>query len=302
MDGKAMLYALRKDLRESTNSGFLDDRTSYDYIWEAMIDFVSRTTCLPTTQAITTVAEQATYYLTPEYLKLYLKNTDNEYYVKYNDGTSNYFLTWQDYEDIVLADQSSGVSVPNHFSIIPYSSLEDQVNSSATATAAAVGGLSTLNDSGVFDYVYPGDEVHNLSDGSDGVVISRSSTSAISTALFGGTNNDWTSADSYMIQPQSRFKLVLDPPPSTAGHTVTVYFQKRPQPVYHSYGVYAVPAQYHRAIVGYATYKYKYRDSKPQEGDALFRAYDLAVRSANEALRHGLNRGRRLQVSYRGVK
>jgi hypothetical protein len=98
--------------------------------------------------------------------------------------------------------------------------------------------------------------------------------------LFDGTGNDWTTADNYFITPQGRFSIILDPPPASAGDTLTVYYVKRPAPVFSLYRSYSIPIGYKQALVHYAAFMYKYRDQAPNFGDIFYRNFDTAVRQA----------------------
>lgn len=285
---------------EASDSGFIDDRTSYDYLFKAACEFANKTKSLQTTQSITTVADQVPYDLASDFIELYLRNQDGNFYIKYDDGTTHYFPIWQDYQDIIYADQGEdSAPIPNTFSIISDSSLNSQVTGAATSVGAATGGQCTLTStSGNFADVSAGDEVHNTTDGSDGVVLSKTSSTVLVTALFGGTDNDWTSADAYVIQPQGLMKLILDPPPDTSAHTVTVYYLKRPAPVYSDYGIYPFPIQFHPLLVEYAAWLYKYRDREPNFGDKWYLHWDTETRMAANKLNAAYNR-KRLTVSWK---
>jgi len=272
-----------------SDSTFLDDYTSYMYLWEAAIELAHRTKALRASQSITTVADTANYRLNADYLGLYLKDGSKNFFLKYNDGNANTFVDWQSYEEIIYADQGDdSVSIPSYFSVRDKPALDSQVTGTTTSDGAASGGECTLTDtSGLFtttDVVAAGDMVHNTTDGSMGVTLSVTSATALKTALFGGTNNDWTSGDSYVIQPQGRYELYFDPPPNTSGHTVTVYYLQRPAPVFSDYGMYRFPAHSMFALVKYAAWLYKYRDREPNYGDAWFRYFeDQAGRLSNQA-------------------
>ena len=79
--------------------------------------------CLRNEQSITTVAEQASYTLNANFLEMYLRDQDNDLYIKYNDGTTDYFLKFKDYEDIIYENQTSSVTIPDHFTIIDFYTL-----------------------------------------------------------------------------------------------------------------------------------------------------------------------------------
>lgn len=275
MDGKTLLYALRQLLEEDSSSGFIDDFTSYNFLNEAAIRLAQVSHYLKATDTITTVASTSAYDLNADYMGLYLKNSSKNYFITYNDGTTNTFVTWTPYEKIVYGDQSgTTASIPGRFSIVDKSSLSSQVTGTVTSTATATGGKSTLTDtSGDFSNVEAGDWVHNTTDSSDGIVVSKTSSTVLSTALFNGTNDYWTSGDAYVIQPQGRLQLVVDPPSSTAAHTITVNYLQRPAPVYTSYDVFRYPREYTPSLVKYAAWLYKYRDREPNYGDKWYAAF-----------------------------
>jgi len=299
MDGKTLLYKIQELLNEESSSAFLDSRSSYQFLWEAATEFAGRTNCLANTQTITTVADQTDYTLNANFLKMRLKDDSGRYFIKYNDGTNNSFIYDKSYQEMVIGNNVTSVAYPSHFAVEPDSTLDSQISSTTTSAGAATAGLSTLTDTGSdFADVSPGDNVHNTTDGSDGIVTSKTSSTALVTALFGGTNNDWTSGDSYVIQPQGRLKIVLDPPPSTAGHTMTVYYVERPDPVFSDYGVYKFQDQYSTGIVSYALWKYKYRDKEPNFGDAYYKFFEMAVMKANGQLGDSFRR-RSIPVNFK---
>ena len=84
MDGKALLYRIRQALDEDSTSSFMDDRTSFDYLYEAAIELAIRTKSLLSSQTITTVSGQDGYTLNADYLGLYAKDRHNNYFVKYS--------------------------------------------------------------------------------------------------------------------------------------------------------------------------------------------------------------------------
>ena len=113
MDGKALLFRLRQVLDEDSTSSFMDDRTSFDYLYEASIELAMRTKALISSQTITTVADQSGYTLDADFLGLYAKDSHNTYFIKHTDSSSNdNFPIWRDYEDILFANQTTSVAVP----------------------------------------------------------------------------------------------------------------------------------------------------------------------------------------------
>ena len=291
MDGYTLLRELRILLGEPSGGSFLDDRTSYDCLYEAAKELCQRTLALTTTQSITTVAEQTTYNLNPDFLSLYLRDSQNDLIIKYNDGSSNTFLRHRDYDAIVIGDNTTSQSVPNSFTIVDASGVS-QLTGTATSTAASSNGEATLtNSSANFVNVSAGDYVHNLTDGSHGIVVSKTSNTVLVCALFEGTNNDWTSGDSYVITFNGRLAILVDPPPSTAGHTITVQYTQIPVPVYSPYKSYRFAPDYKEALVYYAAFKYKYRDNQPDFGDRLWKHFDARVRGISRDIRQAKNTG-----------
>jgi len=291
MDGKEYLYALEQILDEDGLATWMKDKTSFWFLWEGAKRYVAKTNCLTSYQDIATVADQVNYVLDVKYLKLYLRDSFNRFYVRYYDQTNYHFITWKDYEDIIhantyqlVADASQeGVDVPDHFSIRDKQSLYSQITGSATSAGASSGGECTLtNTDALFtttEYVSAGDIIHNTTDESDGVVLSVTSATALVCALFGdGTDNDWTDKDDYVIQPQGRYELILDPPPDDEDDTVRVQYIERPEPVFSDYGVYRFSQQGSEAIIDYAAAKYKYRDDQREFAREFLGLWDMKVK------------------------
>lgn len=293
-DGKSLTNGLADLLNETlATSSFLESRTIYDSLYEAALEFARRTRVLTATQTITTVADQATYDLNPDFLCFYLRDSSNRYVAKFNDGSTDYWLPFRDYEAIAYADNDNSVAVPANFSLIDDATLTDNITGTATANGTATGNECTLTDSaGDFTNVEVGDDIHNTTDGSDGVVLAVTSTTALQIALFGGTGNDITSGDAYVIVPQGRKHIVLDPPPSTAGYTLTLHYVQKPDPVYSYYRQYRFDRQYAHALIKYAAWLIKYKDSSPNFGDAFYKYWDQACRMAAKIEHKSLDKPR----------
>ena len=293
-----MLTQMRMLLDEDSDSGFLDTFLSYQFLNEAATDFVNRTKYLKTTQDITTVADQAQYDLNGNFMELYIKDQSERYVIKYNDGSATTMIPQEDYEDVFIAQSDSGT--PGKFSIISDASQRSQLTGAATVDGDASGGQCTLTDTDTsqFASVEAGDSIHNTTDGSNGVVLSVTSTSAIVVALFGGTDNEWDQDDAYVLQPQNNYQLVLDPAPDTASETVTVPYIRRPAPVYSDYGMFNIPSQFHPAIVKYAAWLYKYVDREQGFGDKWYVLYDQQAKLFSSQIRKNYKRPR-LSVNLR---
>ena len=294
MDGREMKYRVQLALDEETDGSFLDEKTVYDYINEGALEIARKTNALTSTQSITTVADQTGYTINADFLSLYLKDKSGDFFIKYNDGTSNHFIRWGSYEDIILYDDTTSVLIPSNFSITDDPTLDSKVSGTETSggTKSSSSGEATLTDSAAdFSDVSPGDIVHNTTDSSSGVVVSKTSSTVLVTALFpddpsATTDSDWDASDAYVIQPQGRFRIVLNPPPSTAGHTITFYYVQKPAPVYSNFGTFRYPQHLDLATVKYAAWLFKYKDREPSFADRLYQMADAEMRRG----KHGVDK------------
>jgi len=290
MDGITSLTSLGNLVQEDASSGMWDVYLAYQLLNEAAIDWTTRTKCIRSTQSITTVASTSAYDLNPDYLGLYLRDSSKNLFIKYYDGTNTSFINQIEYSDIVLAN-SNYQTLPSSFAVIDKSTLPTRITGTASANGAASGGECTLTvAASAFSNVYAGDNVHNTTDGSTGVVLSKTSNLALVTALFNGTNSDWSSADAFVIQPQSRKQVILEPPSSTAAHTVTVYYVQKPAPVYSDYGMFRFDGEVSNALVKYAAWLYKYRDKDPNYGDKWYQHYENQITIYNKTVNNTLKK------------
>lgn len=292
MDGKGLLYRLRTLLDQDELAGDVDVKTAYGLLYDAAIEFVNRTSCLTSSQTVTTVSDQAEYTLSADYLKLYLINSSHKYIVKYQDASSNVsFPTLTDYGKVFNKSTNPSQNIPSNFAVTDNQTLSSRITGTTTSAGALSAGESTLTDTAAdFSNVSAGDTVHNVTDNSSGIILSKTSSTVLITALFGNTNK-WGSGDSYVIQPQGRMIITLDPPPANSGHTLIVPYVQRPAPVYSDYGVYRFQPQYGDALVKYAMFLYKYKDANPNFGDRLYQIFDNKVRTYGYQLNKTFNRG-----------
>ena len=306
MLGINLLKRLEQLMAQSyPGNGWLDKKTSFDFIYEAAKDYAKKTRCLYQTQTITTIANQANYALNPDHQEIASENKDDAAKVlKYTDASGNdFWMTQQLYQDQYYANNTTSVAVPSGFAVVGRAQAA-QITGTATSTAAEAGGESNLIDTTApFASVQVGDEIYNTTKDYIGVVLAVTSTTTLKTAMFDlSTANSayagWASGDAYIIQPSARYDLVLDPPPVTAGETVTVPYIQRPAPVYSDYGSYNFAAGNEEALLKYALWLYKYRDSKPQVGDALYVHYDRAVREGSNSHRRATGQ-RNFRVSWK---
>lgn len=396
MDGSTMLYRLRNLLDEDSSATWLDERTSYDYLWESAKSTVRRLGNLTDKQTIVTTADQENYALNTNFLGLLNKDRMGRYFIRYTSDGNDTFLYYDDYENVRFRNYSktydthqstmtrnattfvdigqdfsdweteagntaaykiivthqggaeewayigdasttmndddtittytdqgttstgwngtsgtpvayrivkvSTQAIPSTFTLRDKQDLYSQVTGTATSAGDATGGRSLLTDSSaVFyttDYASYGDTIHNTTDGSSGVVLSIESATTAYTALFGGTDNEWDSSDAYVIQPQGRIEIILDPPPKDSNDIIEIYYVKSPKPVYHDYGTYPFRQHVIEGIIRYAAWLYKYRDSEPDFGDRFYMQWDKMVRDESYSLNPYLKE-RRFKVNFK---
>ncbi len=280
-------------LNEAGVSAFVDTYTSYEYLWDGATKFAERTNFLKNQQSITTVTGQTSYVLNADFLKLYLMDNTNNFILGYTPvGANIQFVQWRQYDDIVYRGQSASTNaIPNWWTVLDYPTTYSALSSTATSTGSKVNNTSTLTDTaGNFVNVNPGDRVHNTTDASDGVVLSVTSTTVLVAALFGGTNNIFTSGDAYTIQPQGRVQLIVNPAPANSADTMTLYYVQRPAPVFSDLGFYRIPIQHQDAIVSYATWKYKYRDREPVLADHLYQYFEQEIKRVTSVYKSSVNK------------
>jgi hypothetical protein len=298
MDGKELKYQVQMLLGEEFDSEFLDEKTLYSFINEAALIINRNVNALTSSQSITTVADQTDYTLNVDFLKPYLMDTSKRIVIKYSDGTTTYFLPMEEHIKIIYDNNTSSVSIPSVFAITDDRTLDTQVSGTASANGAldANSKEATLTDTGdPFGDVSAGDVVHNTTDSSSGIVLEKTDSNNLITAMFpddssATTDQDWDSSDAYIIQPQGRLKLVIDPPPSTAGHTITIDYVQKPVPVYANYRTFRFQPHINNAVVKYAAWLFKYSDREPNFGDKWFVLADNEMRRAKHGIDNAFNR------------
>jgi hypothetical protein len=293
VDGYNLQRKVRQLLGESSSSLFIETDATYDYLYEAVCEFIRRTAILTGTQTITTVPSQSTFNLNPDFMGLFMVDNNMRYFIKYTQSGSDSFLFWKDYSSIVYNNTTTAVDIPFNFSIIDADAL-DNISGTATSTSVNSFDLSMLTDLATdLSNVKEGDVVINIADGSHGYVSSVMTSHAVYTSLQSGTNNDWTSGDSYVIIPSQKYALFLNPP-STGSDTITINYIKRPIPVYSDYEKYQISSSYESVITEYAAFLYKYRDREPSFGDKWFQHFDSVCRQAKQTTNNIKNK-----TSYR---
>lgn len=296
MDGKDLKRRLAHMLDEDTDSSWLDERSSYDHLYEAAVEWVDRTGCLTATQTITTSVDEDEYALETDFLRLAVRDSNEDFIIRLSDGTTTVNLEQCRYDEIFSANQTASVGWPSSFAVRDRDEI-DVITGTASTAGDDSGGKSLLRTVTDISNVGPGDTVHNTTDGSDGVVISVPSSTTAYVALFGGTDNEWDSGDSFIVRPGARYEIVLSQPIEDA-KTLTVQYVKTPNPVYTDYDVYRFPKQYATALVKYAFWAYKYRDKERSLGDAMYQYWDRQISKYLGSVNLG-TRTNKLRVSFK---
>lgn len=297
LDGKTLTRTLAEVLNEDPDtSGYAPggSRQSYTYLYWSATEFNHRTRFLRDSQSITTEADTSAYTLDADFQRLYLQDDYQRYFVRYTNSNSvDSHIFYKDEDDVVYDNNTTSIAVPGYFYIKDKQLTTATRTGTATSAGAASAGQCTLTDTAAtfttWD-VWPGDTIHNTTDGSTGYVLSITSETALVCALFDGTANGWSENDAYVIVHQPRLQLVTDQPTSTASETIYVPFVQRPAPVFSDYGSYRFPIQYMEGIVKGAAWMMKYRDRDIRGGDSWAIAFDRAIRMANEEIRGTFNR------------
>ena len=287
MDGYTLSHDVQELLNEDSTSGFIDDKFTYDCLFEAATQFADLTGIIKKHTTLTTVDGQSEYNLPADFNRLYMRDSTKRLFVRLYDTSAYYWIYYKPYEDIILENQTDEQEVPNDFAIIQKDALVDNVTGTATSDGASTHGLAVLADTAATftTYVTVGDTIYNTTDGSRGIVTKVTDANNITTALFGGTSNDWTSADVYGIIPKPRMQMVFNPTPSTSGYSIEVWYIAKPEPVYSDYSQYNIDNAYRSALAKYAAWLYKYRDREPNYGDKWYILFDSSVRRAIDSYR-----------------
>lgn len=261
MDGKSLKRAVLDFLDEEVASSvFAKPRVIYEYLDAAAVEFARDTQSLTAEVGITTVAAQQEYDLPPDFICLYMKNAVGRFFGRYYDGSSHSWPVKTSYEKIFKSNLTDGKETPGRFAIRDKDTQDDLIQGTADAAGAATGGACILQDDSMLfttaNRVYARDRIHNVTDGSDGVVLAVTDATHLSCALFDGASNEWAIDDAYVIQPAAQKELILDAPSETSGHVLTVAYVCRPTPVYSDHGFWRIDPMSCRAIAAEAAFLY----------------------------------------------
>ncbi len=275
MNGKTLSQAFMNfiDTREISED-YASQHKIYKCLDMAAAIFIRDIRLLHNTCIIPTVAGVSSYPLPPDFLDLYITDRRGRSLIKYHNGVHNSFPCLIDESEIFLAANTTPVSIPPAIAIsdVTPDSLPALITGTATATGAAANGRCILADTAknfTTLNVFPRDIVHNGADGSMGCVLDVIDDTHLGVALFGGANNDWTTADAYAIQSAAKKSLILCAPPELSGHVMTIPYICMPAPVFSDYGNWPLPDYTCNAIAAGAAALFKLPKMEYVESQAM---------------------------------
>lgn len=299
MDGKQLCRIMLDALDEEVAHKLFntDPRILYDLLDAAACEYVRQIKCLHATFPITTVEAQQAYDLPPDFLGFYMKNSRDRFFVKYYDGSNTSWPTIVPYESIFKQNLTDNEEIPTCAAVIDKATSPVKLAGTTSAAGAQSNGEAILTDASKLftttNLVHPRDIVHNTTDGSDGLVLSVTDATHLVAALFDGKTNGFGSGDSYVITRATAKQLYLSAPSDTAGHTITVPYLCKPNPVYADHISWRFDDLACRAIAHEAAFQYENRKNNTNVADRhhiLFLAE--LTRSRNERAALAIQGGR----------
>ena len=290
------------DFFDGDTKSQLTKRNAYRLLDEAAKYFLQITGALQAEVTITTVEDQQAYDLPVDFVRLKMRCPSGCHVIKYYDADADNYLfpRSETYENVYLDNQTVSAETPVSFAVREKQSTEDVLTGNVTSAGAAANGQCTLTDSGKLftttNLVYARDSVENVTDGSLGLVLSVTDATSLLTALFGGTDNDWTNSDAYRIYRQNRKQIYLDAPSKTAGDTITVPYIQMVDPVYSERGFWRFSEDVCWGICNRAAASFKASKGDFQEAavlDAVFSAHAVGRQKVEDFRRGASGRVRR---------
>jgi hypothetical protein len=186
------------------------------------------------------------------------------------------------YDRLYLDNYIDNQDFPSYFALIDTATQPTLITGTATAAGTATNGRCILADNTkhflTTNLVYPRDIIYNSTDQSLGIVLAVIDDTHLYCALFAGTDNDWTDADAYTIQPSSKKTLVLAMPALTAGYTIDVVYVCMPAPVYWDFAAWNFPDRTCQAIASGGASLFKIGKTEYKESQSLGALFDSEVK------------------------
>lgn len=293
MDGKKLSQLVLDFLDEMEATDlYASQRQLYENLDMASGVFVRETGVLKNTVTINTVADQQSYDLPPDFIRPYMKTSTGRYFFRYynaDDETTTYPLVTE-YDKIFKANLTDPQSEPAIAAIrikeTPAVLIEgtcdtgsEKTNGETTLTDATKAFLST-------NRVYPRDIIHNISDESDGYVLTVTDDTTLITALWGGADSaeEWSAADEYIIQPAAQHELMLDAPSESDDHIITLPYICMPAPVFSDHGFWLFSPRTCRGICYGAAALFKKNKRDYSGSSEIGGLFDAEIRKTKEEI------------------
>lgn len=257
MDGYTLLREILDFLdRGESDIPLLGPRRIYSCLDEAACQFARITGAITGEAVITSVADQQSYDLPPDFIRPLVKSGSERYLGRFvtTDGVTAW-VPKTDYSRIFLANQTEAKDIPGLFCVTQRATASSAISGTVTAAASPSAGLVELVDGGAdFSSVMVRDVVYNISKNTWGLVISVVSGTRLSCAMFPSSRASFVIGNDYVVRPESREQLLFDAPCANSGDVLTLPSVVLPPPVYHDYGFLGLAPEACRAVAAEAAY------------------------------------------------
>lgn len=282
--GGELYRAVREAYGEDNYSAWADVLTIFTYCYDAAMDINQRLQILKSSTTISTVASTREYNLPYDFQQLYLKNDDEDYVIRINDGTSDYDITEREYEAVWVENDTNTVAIPDSFSVKLASSQPSAISITSNASGAVDANFESLCSTATasaFASANVGDSVLIL--GKPGRVTYKTSNTSLQVAMEDGYGVPNTTT--VVIIPVSLWALYFSPIPSTSSYTITVPYLKKPDGVFSYNRSYNLDQALQPALVAYCVSKLKERDRATSDAAYFMQQYEAVVRSQGSKYR-----------------
>jgi len=270
-----------------------DQKYFFDCINQAAADFVRETKTLTGCPALQMIVGTATYPLPPDFMELHVKDDRRRLVARWTgtDGRiGNLYASTTEKLQATIPG-SNRLSTPDRFAVSA-GDTPSPVILKVDREGSSDQGEAILYLAEPVPDIFAGDSISNLTDESDGIVLSVSG-STVRAALFNGAENIFRAGDEVWLYPQPRPVIIVDPAPAEAG-TVTLSYIRRPKPVYSRRGILELPPESCRAICHKAAYYYiADYDLDPQRDAHLLAMYEDEVKRHRASIAAGILQGGR---------
>lgn len=276
------------------SEGYLTKKRAYEYLDLAACIFVRETRALKSELEISTVEDQQEYPLPPSFIDLYMRDRNNNFFVRYVGPDATRWPVQAPEEYIWKKNYTTSVDYPAYFCIVETTThARPEITGTATAAGAEAQGRCILEDTEK-DFlgdnrVCPRDAIYNTTTGAAGIVLEVIDAAHLYCALFNGNEiGAWEDEDEYIIRPAAAPIFKLEAPALTSGNKITVPYISLPPPVFWEIGSWMLPERVCKAIVSGAASLFKTGKTEYKEAQSLGALFDA------EVLRYKIEQGARV--------